>query len=119
MAIDISLGQLLNSEKLSDGDIVTATLSPGGIQSDRIGIALRLDGVHWWKGIQSGAIVLCQAQDSQNFISTSLAVSDFKSNGLQLWKAKLFGAHTQMYNITDATEKIQGGQSYLFTWKRD
>jgi hypothetical protein len=119
MAVDIHLSQLSNGEKLSDGDVVKMTIAPGLIPQDRIGIALRLDGVTWWKGLQSGDIVLCQAQDSQNFISTQLSVSDFKSGGLQLWKAKTFGVHTQMYNVVDATDQIAGGQSYLFTWSRD
>lgn len=119
MAIDIHLNQLVNGERLDDGDVVKMTIAPGLIPPDRVGIALRLDGVTWWKGLQSGEIVLCQAQDSQTFISTQLSVDDFKAHGLQLWKAKTFGVHTQMYNVVDASDQIAGGQSYLFTWSRD
>lgn len=119
MAIEIHVNQLTNGEELGDGDVVKMSIAPGLIPSDRIGFSLRLDGVTWWKGLQSGDIVLCQAQDSQNFISTQLSVNDFKANGLQLWKAKLFGVHTHMYDVVDAVDQMAGGQSYLFTWSRD
>jgi hypothetical protein len=119
MTIDITLSQLTNAERLKDGDVVKATIAPGLIPPDRIGIALRLDGVTWWKGLQSDDVVLCQCQDDQNVNSTQLAVDTLKAKGLQLWKAKTFGVHTAMYNITDAKDTMSGGQSYLFTWSRD
>ncbi len=115
----IKFQQLLNQEVLPDGDIVQATVVPGGAAPDKISVELRLYGVTWWKGIQTGPIVLCQAQDNQQESSAQISVSDFNANGLQLFKAKTFGAHTQMYNVSDATQKMSGGNAYIFTWKKD
>ncbi|MFF7191958.1 hypothetical protein ACFZAR_44130, partial [Streptomyces sp. NPDC008222] len=61
----IQFQQLLNGERLPDGDIVQATVLPGGAAPGQISIQLKLSGVTWWKGIQTGPIVLCQAQDNQ------------------------------------------------------
>jgi hypothetical protein len=117
--ININFVQLLNGETLPDGDVIQATATPALIDPSKVGIALKLSGVTWWKGIQSGPIVLCQCQDSQNYASTELALTDFQVKGLQLWKAKLFGVHTEMYNVSDAGTAIEGGHSYLFTWMHD
>ncbi|CAM5236200.1 hypothetical protein GCM10010329_61590 [Streptomyces spiroverticillatus] len=115
----IHFQQLLNGERLPDGDIVQATVLPGGAAPGQISIQLRLSGVTWWKGIQTGPIVLCQAQDNQQSSSAQVSVSDFNAHGLQLWKAKTFGVHTEMYNVVDATEKMSGGNAYIFIWTKD
>lgn len=115
----IRFSQLLNGERLPDGDIIQATDLPGGVAPGVIEIQLKLAGVTWWKGIQSGPIVLCQAQDNQTSSSAQVSVSDFKANGLQLWKAKTFGVHTQMYNVIDAAQQMSGGHSYAFIWEKD
>ena len=118
--IEISYYQLETGQTLQDGDVVVASSNTGSIGSSRIGIALRLSGgVTWWKGLQSGGIVLCQCQDSQSYASAELDLADFQANGLQLWKAKLFGVHTQMYDVVDAKTEMKGGNSYLFLWGRD
>jgi hypothetical protein len=119
MAIDVSWGQLENALRLPDGDVIKGAETPAGLDPDRVGIALKLNGVTWWKGIQAGPIVLCQCQDSQNYISTTTALSDLQGNGLQFWKAKLFGVHTQMYNLVDVGSTLQGGRSYVFEWQSD
>lgn len=115
----IRFQQLLNGERLPDGDIVQATVLPGGAAPGQISIQLKLSGVTWWKGIQTGPIVLCQAQDNQQSSSAQVSVSDFNAHGLQLWKAKTFGVHTEMYNVVDATQKMSGGNSYIFIWTKD
>ncbi len=118
-AVGIRFSQLLNGERLSDGDMIQATDMPGGVDSGVIKIQLKLAGVSWWKGIQSGPIVLCQAQDNQTSSAAQFSVSDFRAHGLQLWKAKTFGVHTQMYNVVDATQQMSGGHTYVFVWERD
>lgn len=115
----IRFQQLLNGERLPDGDVIQATVLPGGAAPGQISIQLKLSGVTWWKGIQSGPIVLCQAQDNQQSSSAQLSVDDFNAHGLQLWKAKTFGIHTEMYNVVDATQAMSGGNSYIFIWTKD
>lgn len=118
-ATGIRFSQLTNAQRLPDGDIVQASVLPGGVPKGVIEVHLRLAGVTWWKGIQSGPIVLCQAQDNQPDSTAQFSVSDFQAHGLQLWKAKTFGIHTQMYDVTDAGQNMSGGHSYVFVWERD
>jgi hypothetical protein len=118
MAIGITY-QSLNGSTLPDGDVINAQVTRGVCPSTQIQIALKLNGVNWWKGIQSGPIVLCQCQDNQNFSETLFDVPDFEHYGLQLWKAKTFGVHTEMYTIDNAVLAMQGGNLYTFEWIRD
>ena len=110
---------LLNGSTLPDGDVIAVTPTPAMIDPGKIGIGLMLSGVTWWKGIQSNSLVLCQCQDGQAYAATQFNLQDFKNGGLQLWKAKTFGVHENTYDVSDATTAMEGGYSYLFSWKHD
>ena len=114
----ISWMQLNGTTSLDDGDKISVVMLPSGPSADKIAIKLQ-SNVTWWKGIQAGGIVLCQTQDGQNFSSSQFSVSDLNSNGLQLWKAKAWGVHTNEYNIGDAATYMAGGNTYVFTWQND
>ncbi|HYX39561.1 MAG TPA: hypothetical protein VE954_41205 [Oligoflexus sp.] len=116
---DISWEQLDGQHRLPDGDYIQVSELPGGAPSDKIEVQLILSGLSWWKGIQSNEIVLCQAQDSQTYSSAQISLDQVNSRGLQLWKAKTFGAHHNMYNIHGVQDHLRGGNSYVFTWFRD
>jgi hypothetical protein len=115
---DIRVSKLDGKTALPDGDKIQMVTLPGGPPSDKVEITLKSE-VTWWKGMQSGGIVLCQTQDSQNTSTAQFSVSDLKSTGLQLWKAKTFGIHANWYNITDAAQNMSGGNSYTFIWSKD
>lgn len=116
---DINYGQLQGEQNLPDGDVIKAEEIPGIVPENRVSIALKLSGVTWWKGIQSGAVVLCQCQDNQSYISTQIDYDVIKKDGLQFWKAKAFGVHTQMYQLTDVRDHLKPGKGYIFTWRKD
>ncbi|MBD2526905.1 hypothetical protein [Nostoc sp. FACHB-133] len=116
--INVSYEQLINGQQLSDGDIVSLVVADGG-DPNMISVALVLQGVTWWKGIQSNTTVLCQSQDSQSTSSATLPASQVQSDGLQLWKAKTFGVHIQMYNIENPRTWANGGKVYTFIWQKD
>jgi len=118
MAIDVNYDQLIRGQQLDDGDIVTLIVSDAS-DPNTVFVSLVLQGVTWWKGIQSNSTVLCQCQDTQINSSASLPASQVQSDGLQLWKAKTFGVHTQMYNIVNPRSWANGGKIYTFIWQRD
>jgi hypothetical protein len=116
--ISVSIDELRSGAKLRDGDVVQL-VEADGPDPNNIDVSLVLDGVTWWKGIQAQEIVLCQCQDSQNQSHATLPASQVQDKGLQLWKAKLFGAHTPMYEIANPRSWAQGGKVYTFVWSRD
>lgn len=61
--IDVTYEQLINSQRLGDGDVVTLVVADGG-DPNSVSVALILQGVTWWKGIQSNATVLGARLDS-------------------------------------------------------
>lgn len=112
--------QLKNGDTLPDGDVIHMSVSNDrGVPPYEVEIQLQLSGVSWWKGIQSGPIVLCQAQDNQKLSIARFSLSDLQKKGLQLWKAKFLGVHHQMYNVEDASKEMGGGKTYSFVWLRD
>jgi hypothetical protein len=121
MPNDIKFADLNGTKSLADGDRIACKPTPdNALPPSQIKIELKLGpDIKWWKGVQSGAIVLCQCQDSQNDASTTVAYSDFSNQTFDLWKAKAFGVHTLMYTVTDALEHMKGGHHYLFEWLQD
>lgn len=115
---NVSFQKLEKGEKLPDGDTVRVSVVDGG-DPNTISVGLSLEGVTWWKGIQSNDIVLCQAQDGQTSSLAGVPASQVHEHGLQLWKAKAFGAHTQMYNIENPRKWANGGKTYIFSWEHD
>ena len=115
--IDIDYNDLTSGKPLSE-DTVQLLVQPGG-DPNLITVVLTLQGVTWWKGIQCNNVVLCQCQDSQTTSTASLPAGDVQKDGLQLWKAKTFGVHDQMYDIKNPRSWAQGGKVYTFIWKND
>jgi hypothetical protein len=116
---NISWEELDGQHRLPDGDYIQVSELPGGAPSDKIEVQLILTGISWWKGIEANEIVLCQAQDSQTYSSAQIPLDVVNAKGLQLWKAKTFGVHHNMYNIHGVQGHLRGGNSYVFTWFRD
>jgi hypothetical protein len=116
---NITFSTLKKGGALPDGDVIRVDVAQDYTSDSEIAISLQLKGVTWWKGIQSGSIVLCQAQDSQSSTVTTIKYKDLKRGGVQLWKAKTFGIHRQMYDITDAISQMKPGNLYTFVWSRD
>lgn len=121
-AIPVGLQDFWGSgSTLRDGDRITMELeSTGSIDKDKIGIKFALGpNVSWWKGLQSGDKVICEMERGvRTTCDTQLWVPRLQRRGLQLWKAKVAGVHTEMYNVTNATA-LQGGNVYRFTWHKD
>jgi hypothetical protein len=115
----ISVSDLDGQTTLPDGDVIRLEQGPSNAGSDQIEIALQLEGVSWWKGIQLDNIILCQAQDNQTYSASYVSFAEFESRNLNLWKAKLFGVHTPMYTVADAHTQMQGGNAYTFVWLLD
>lgn len=110
-------GRTLLSE---DGDIIALETSHGACAADRIQIGLRLDAdVTWWKAIKLDDLLVAERDNTNiaNFSELSLEV--FLSRTLHLWKAKVFGAKTDWFQVTDAHQGMSGGNRYLFAWLVD
>src|ERR1039458_5403772 len=103
---------------LPDGDEVTVLVGDRGA-ADNVQVTLSIGTGIWWKGIQSGSKVLCECQDEKSNPTATLSLDTLYADGLQLWKAKFLGVHTQMYNIVNPRSWAQGGKEYLFIWFRD
>jgi hypothetical protein len=117
--IVIKWADLLQGNRLSDGDIIKV-VSSGGISPREIEIKLELTGnVRWWKGLQASEIVLCQCQDDQRQSSAKVDYAQFSDRTFTIWKAKAFGVHTPMYTIQDQNKHMKGGNSYYFSWSQD
>jgi len=120
MTIAINWNQLVNAEKLHDGDRIAVQVQNGVVPPEQIQIELQLgSGVTWWKGLQASEIVLCQCQDSQNYSSSRVNYDEFSARTFTFWKAKTFGVHTHMYHLNDQNNHMKGGNSYLFQWIHD
>lgn len=119
MTILVNVSDLNGETVLKDGDKIRLETGPSNAGSDNIEIALRLDGVSWWKGIELDYIVLCQAQDNQPYSSSYVSYAQFESLNLNLWKAKIFGVHTEMYTVADAHTQMKAGLAYTFVWLLD
>jgi len=115
----ISFSTLKKGSALPDGDVIRVDVAQNYTSDSKIAISLQLSGVTWWKGIQSGNIVLCQAQDSQSSTVTTIKYEDLKAGGVQLWKAKGLGRHWDIYDITDAISQMKPGNLYTFVWSKD
>ena len=119
MTYQINVSELNGQNTLPDGDKIRVEEGPSNIGSDLIEIALQLQGVSWWKGIQLDGIVLCQAQDNQPYSASRVSYAQLESLSLNLWKAKMFGIHTPMYTVADAHTALQSGRAYTFVWLLD
>ena len=121
--IFIDWGDVEQSKRLQDGDVVSATTqgaSPGTTDF-QLNLAPHKT---WWKGLQvldntNGQIGFLEVQDG-NKASQVLSVpsADIQTGGkLVLWKAKMFGVHTPMYVLADLEAK--SGKKVVFRWSAD
>lgn len=118
--IGIKFDQLKNKEKLQDGDKIIVQTTEDSCDKDHIEIGLELGpDVKWWKGIQLDQIVVAQCQDSQSSLVSKIGYESFLDHKLNFWKAKTFGAHSEMYTVIDAPENMKPGNKYLFRWLKD
>jgi len=114
----------LDGIKVLDGND-TIHLTHGGTGlSEYITINLTEQGSNWWKAV----MLFLPNGDSSTIVSVSAfapyvatgVVSPGKlagGNGMVLSKAGGFGAHTNVYYITNAADYFKAGQVYTFNWK--
>jgi hypothetical protein len=101
--------------------VIETTGTPG-----EINITLQTNPrVTWWKSIKfveisSGRILLpeAQMQDSDHGPrSIRIATSDYSRHKFVIAKAKIFGIHTDMYELFELSEK--DGRNISLTWQTD
>jgi hypothetical protein len=107
----------LDGRRLPNGDRIEVSVADGP-DPNKITVSL-VSNVTWWKGIQANEIVLCQTQDSQNTSQADVDIDKVHAKGIQLWKAKTFGVHSNQYDVTNIRAWAQGGKVYSFLWKSD
>jgi hypothetical protein len=113
----IHYSDLDGQKVLNDGDRIHVFQS-AGVDPSKVTIVLN-SRVTWWKGIQADSVVLSQCQDSQNISQADVNIDIVHGKGIQLWKAKDFGVHVDMYDITDVKSWALGGKVYTFIWQND
>lgn len=117
----ITTDDLDGKKKLKGSDIIELTEGGSGTD-DYITLNLTEQGSNWWK-----AIMLFQPNgDSSTIVSVSafapyvatgiVTPGQLAGNGMVLSKAGGFGAHTNVYHITNAAEYFKAGKVYTFNW---
>jgi hypothetical protein len=111
---------------MPDWDTIQVVEQRGACPPDRVRITLTLgQGITWWKGLmlcrrdRSGTQALINLQDNNRTATVEVKSEDLRANDVVLGKAKVFGAHTNMYCIEDANVSMRGGNAYTFTWTKD
>ena len=113
-----------DDKNLSDGDHIKLEMNcDQGVDKEYVRFGLVESGT-WWKSItvhDGGKFLyeLVAVQDTPGVIK----YADVPVANLELYhfvhsKAKLFGIHTDMYEISNATE-MQGGCAYTWKWLSD
>ncbi|XXF76292.1 hypothetical protein P2318_24980 [Myxococcaceae bacterium GXIMD 01537] len=121
-----SLLRSMFGPNMPDWDTIQVTEQRGACPPDRIRITLTLgQGITWWKGLmlcrrdRSGTQALIDLQDNNRTATVEVRPEDLRTNDLVLGKAKVFGIHTNMYCVEDASISMRGGNAYTFTWVKD
>ena len=121
--IFIDWGDLENSKRLNDGDVVTVSFQDIDPNTSEFNLVLAPHKT-WWKGVSlldntDGQMGLIEVQDrKKNAGPISVPASDIEVGGhIILWKAKAFGVHTPMYMLADL-ERVKG-KGVTFRWVSD
>ena len=94
-----------------------------GVNQEYVRFGLVESGT-WWKAVtlhQDAKFLseLIAVQDSPGIVKyADVPLANLELYSFVLSKAKLFGIHTDMYQISNATE-MQGGCAYTFKWLSD
>jgi len=99
-----------------------------GLSQDLVRLAVKLDGVTWWKGIMTCHEFMNNScwentefgiENRQNhMVFKDIPVNTLYERRWALAKAKTWGNHKPMYWIENR-QNMKGGCSYLFTWLKD
>lgn len=117
---------LLTGARLPDGDEIvlkeSGTAGPGSI-------AFRLEVPNkgmWWKGLvmfdkdKDNVWKEVVAGDGKELPKRAeVPAEELKTHYLVLSKAKMLGAHSNVYNITDAALALERGKEYTIIWNKD
>ncbi|WP_027344260.1 hypothetical protein [Hamadaea tsunoensis] len=112
-----------NFPTVSSEDSIRVTqiqnVAPGSVQ---VCLHTAVD-VTWWKGIEArgwnnGKLQGVYTQNANHGTTCmTFLLSDVMY--VELMKAKLFGVHTDMYRLTNATLNQRSGDTVTFDWIRD
>ena len=123
MAWTIGWPDVQKSKRLQDNDVVTAKVSPGTSGKATFGLEMA-PHLAWWKSVvvrdNSGKVMTeIWVQDAKKTAAQVSLDSDDIDVGatIELWKAKQFGVHTQMYILPDLTPAQ--GKVVTFRWSAD
>jgi hypothetical protein len=112
-----SFGTMLN-----DGDVISATFTPGSVNGASVITLTAGPGINWWKGLTvwsptQGNLFHAWTQDGRTTDNISVPVTTLESPVLlQFGKAKEFGLHRAVYHLLRADQLI--GSHVTFTWTR-
>ena len=124
----ISWSHLIAGTRLSDGDAITASVTPTA--GNQLQLALKTGhAVTWWKGIEvidqnNQKIAFAYTQDQNHgpaCTTVTLSGVDGQLARVEFQKAKVFGVHTGMYQIgPDALNNGKlSGVLITFNWTAD
>lgn len=124
---DITVSQLLEGERLADGDTIMMVESEEDCYTNHIQIELRLmSPLTWWKGVRLHTKAntgywkaVSETKESQTPIIAMIPLTDLFTHDLVLWKAKTFGSYAAMYRISDASVNMKPGHRYTMYWLQD
>jgi hypothetical protein len=110
-------------------DIITLSvmLSVGDPNSIEIGLTSQEtdDQVRWWKGLRvlsasGNQLGVSETQDNDHAGGIMLfPIASLSGMKLEIWKAKLFGIHTGMYDLPLDPLVNWGGSRFIFHWFKD
>lgn len=81
--------------------------------------------MRWWKGLRllagDGAQLGVSETQDDNHAGAIMVfpANELADKKLELWKAKLFGIHTGMYDLPLAPLGRWGGTRFIFHWFKD
>ena len=93
---------------IRDEDVITLTQEPGACEPGTVQFKLRFDNAQltWWKELRivgdGERLVLGSSEvqdEAREGAIIQLPIADLSGKSLQLCKAKMFGAHTCMYDL--------------------
>lgn len=128
----VDLDDLDGKSKLEDGDKILVQINKA-VPADRVPegwvkIQMRTPRKLWYKGIMlfdkgknnsfTKVCELTEAPPNQNS-SQVINFKDIQNKALVLSKAKAFGVHANVYQISDAATEMKPNHVYTFIWYSD
>ena len=128
----IDLDDLDGTSKLDDGDKIRVDIDEAHV-GDRVPegwvkIRLRTTRKLWYKGIMlfekgknNSFKKVCELTEAppNKYSEQVIEFTDIQKMALVLSKAKAFGVHANMYQISDAATAMKPNHVYTFTWISD